>query len=90
MRAINDVTEKTEKIKRHQNASRPNLPEAVANALQYPEPETEDISSIEPSELDDEVSNRGNEHDERDRKASERDRTKTPEQDTGALNDLFQ
>ena len=46
VRAIHDATHKTETVKRHENAPRPTLPEAVRNAFKYDEPET-------PTDIDD-------------------------------------
>lgn len=94
MRAITDATEKPEKVKRHQNAPRPELPEPVANALQYDEPDPEDIDledidELEPSELVVEGAHRRDER-VQDAQETERDQNKTPEQDTGPLDDLFQ
>lgn len=50
MRAITDATEKSEKVARHQNAPRPNLPAPVADALQYDEPELETIDGADSEE----------------------------------------
>ena len=44
-RALYEKTRKTEKIERHEAAPRPDLPRAVAEALDFDEPETEDASS---------------------------------------------
>lgn len=39
MRAVHDATHKTETVKRHENASRPTLPEGIHDTLTYDEPE---------------------------------------------------
>jgi len=50
MRAAHDATHKTETVKRHEDAPRPNLPEEVREALAYDEPdqpdETADVTSL--------------------------------------------
>lgn len=44
MRAAHDATHKTETVQRHEDASRPSLPDSVSNALEYEEPtHTDDI-----------------------------------------------
>jgi len=45
-RALYDQTRKTEKIDRHEAAPRPDLPEPVADALEFDEPET-DAADVE-------------------------------------------
>lgn len=39
MRAVHDATHKTVTVKRHENAPRPTLPEAVRDSIEYDEPE---------------------------------------------------
>lgn len=97
MRAITDATEKPEKVERHQNAPRPELPESVANALHYDEPETEaidfeDIEELDPRELVVEGAHRRAKGSDETRTAEdiEDDGEKTPRQDTGAFDELFQ
>jgi DNA-binding PadR family transcriptional regulator len=95
MRAITDATEKPEKVERHQNAPRPELPAPVANALQYDEPDLEDIDvdaidELEPRELVAEgVHRRSEQRDERREAQDEDDGKKSPEQDTEPLDKLF-
>jgi DNA-binding transcriptional ArsR family regulator len=94
MRAITDATEKPAKVERHQNAPRPKLPDPVADALQYDEPDLEDIDienidELEPRELVVEGAHRRDEH-VQDVQGTERNQNETPEQDTGPLDDLFQ
>jgi len=84
MRAITDATEKSEKVQRHQNAPRPELPEPVADALQYDEPDIEDID-VEAAHRED-----GRVDETQDAQEAERDRKQTPEQDTDPLDELFQ
>lgn len=50
-RALYDKTRKSRKIERHEDAPRPDLPEAVANALAFDEPDPEDVD-IETSGAD--------------------------------------
>ena len=97
MRAIADATEKPEKVQRHQNAPRPELPEPVANALRYDEPDFEDIDveaidGLEARNLAVEGSHREDKRvdETQDAQEAERDRKKTPEQDTSPLDKLFQ
>lgn len=40
MRAVHDATHKNETVQRHENASRPMLPDGVRDALDYDEPDT--------------------------------------------------
>lgn len=96
MRAITDATEKPEKVQRHQNAPRPELPEPVASALQYDEPdsedlETKDIDELEARELIVEGAHRSRQQVDETQEAqhAERDRKKSPKQDTAPLDDLF-
>ena len=97
MRAITEATEKPEKVKRHQDAPRPDLPETVANALEYDEPDLEDldiddIGKLEGSDLVVEGAHRKDERadEAQEGKEGNRGRTKTPKQDTEPLDDLFQ
>lgn len=46
MRAVHDATHKTATVKRHENAPRPTLPEAVRDALEYDEPESESPTDV--------------------------------------------
>lgn len=97
MRAISDGTEKSEKVKRHQNGPRPQLPELVASALHYEEPDSEDIGIKDPDELEaraifaegsHQSDNRIDEMQET--QEAESDSKKTPEQDTRTFDELFQ
>lgn len=53
MRAAHDATHKTEAVQRHEDAPRPDLPESVAEVLEYDEPDQPDnvADSISLSEL---------------------------------------
>ncbi|MFC7197792.1 hypothetical protein ACFQL4_29265 [Halosimplex aquaticum] len=42
-RALYESTRKTEKIERHESAPRPELPEAVAEALEFDEPDLDAV-----------------------------------------------
>ena len=42
-RALYENTRKTEKIERHESAPRPELPDAVANALEFDEPDLDAV-----------------------------------------------
>jgi predicted transcriptional regulator len=45
-RAVYEETQKSERVMRHENASRPHLPEAVTNALEFDEPESEPSDAL--------------------------------------------
>jgi hypothetical protein len=53
MRAVHDATHKTETVKRHENAPRPELPEEVCDALEYDEPDVPTDAGNEESTLPD-------------------------------------
>lgn len=95
MRAITDAVEKPEKVERHQNAPRPDLPDSVADALQYDEPNLEDvdvdaIDELEPGELVAEGVHRRSEQKDESIEAQDEDyEEKSPEQDTEPLDELF-
>lgn len=42
MRAVHDATHKTDTVRRHEDAPRPNLPDAVSEAIEYDEPDPDD------------------------------------------------
>jgi len=95
MRAITDATEKPEKVQRHQNAPRPELPDQVATALEYDEPDIEDIDVESAGELDEEELvveglHRRSEHGREELDVrGEGGEKKSPDQDTDPLDELF-